>query len=119
MTARSRLPIWPAPPQVVKALAGHTGPVNAVTFTPKGDQVVSGSADKTVQVWGVADGASKTKLEILLNPDEDDTIELLKALQEIDKSCTEAEFEERSAKMTTIARRLLKREWVRIKTELK
>ena len=63
--------------------------------------------------------ASKTKLEILLNPDEDDTIELLKALQEIDKSCTEAEFEERSAKMTTIARRLLKREWVRIKTELK
>jgi WD40 repeat protein len=47
----------------VKTLKGHTGPVSAVGFTAKGDQVVSASADGTVQVWSVADGTSTAKLD--------------------------------------------------------
>lgn len=62
--------------------------------------------------------AAKTKLQILLNPDEADTISLLAALDEIDQSKTDEEFLSRSEKMIAIARRLLKREWVRIKGEL-
>ncbi len=46
-----------------KTLKGHTGAVNAVAFLPKGDQLISASADGTAQVWGLADGASKTKLQ--------------------------------------------------------
>jgi hypothetical protein len=63
--------------------------------------------------------ASRAKLEILLNPGEEDTVELLKAMDAVDKSSTDSEFAQRSSEMTTIARRLLKREWDRIKTELK
>jgi WD40 repeat protein len=47
----------------VKTLAGHTGPVTALAYTPKGDLLVSASADKTAQVWNVADGANKGKLD--------------------------------------------------------
>jgi WD40 repeat protein len=47
----------------VKTLTGHSGAVNSLLFTSKGDQLISASADKTVQVWTVADGKSKTKLE--------------------------------------------------------
>jgi WD40 repeat protein len=47
----------------VKNFTGHSGSVNALIFTNKGDQLVSASADKTVQVWNVADGKAKIKLE--------------------------------------------------------
>src|SRR5262249_30196206 len=40
----------------------HTAPVSAVLFTGDGQRIVSGGADKTVQVWGVADGVAKLKL---------------------------------------------------------
>ena len=46
----------------VKTLAGHTGPVTALLYTAKGD-LVSGSADKTVQVWDVNTGMSKLKMD--------------------------------------------------------
>jgi hypothetical protein len=63
--------------------------------------------------------ASRTKLGILLNPDETDTIDLLKCIDEIVESKSIAEADPRSVQMVTVARRLLKREWVRIKDELK
>jgi WD40 repeat protein len=47
----------------LKTLKGHTGAVNAVAFLPKGDQLITASADGTAQVWGLADGAPKVKLE--------------------------------------------------------
>src|SRR2546430_13628281 len=43
--------------------AGHQGPVTAVAFTPKGDLIISASADKTAQVWNVSDGKATRKLE--------------------------------------------------------
>jgi hypothetical protein len=63
--------------------------------------------------------AAKTKLQILLNPDEADTVALLGAIDQLDNSKGDEEFSQNSEKMVVIARRLLKREWVRIKDELK
>lgn len=62
--------------------------------------------------------SARTQLEILLNPDEPDTVELLKNIDAIDESKTETERKERAGEMLTVARRLLKREWDRIKKEL-
>jgi hypothetical protein len=62
--------------------------------------------------------ASKTQLEILLNPDEPDTIALLTKIGEIDKSTTANERETKAAEMLSVARTLLKREWIRLKREL-
>jgi serine/threonine protein kinase len=36
---------------------GHTGPITALAWSPDGQYVASGSADKTVQVWRASDGA--------------------------------------------------------------
>jgi WD40 repeat protein len=47
----------------IKTFGGHKGAVNVVTFTAKGDQLLSGSADGTVQVWALADGMSKAKFD--------------------------------------------------------
>jgi hypothetical protein len=59
--------------------------------------------------------ASRTRLGILLNPEEVDTVELLNAVDDLFKRAPE----EQDASVTlTVARRLLKREWVRIKDEL-
>jgi WD40 repeat protein len=46
-----------------KAITGHTGAVTALHFTAKGDQIIAASADKTVQVWDIAGGTSKLKME--------------------------------------------------------
>ena len=62
--------------------------------------------------------ASRTQLEILLNPNETDTVALLTKINEIDKSTTTTERDAKAAEMLTIARTLLKREWVRLKEEL-
>jgi hypothetical protein len=62
--------------------------------------------------------ASRTKLEILLNPDEADTLALLVKMDAVVSSTTAETRDEKSADMLTVARRLLKREWVRIKSEL-
>src|SRR5262249_40036527 len=45
-----------------KPSPGHTAPVNTVLFTPAGD-LISASADKTAQVWNVADGKAKSKID--------------------------------------------------------
>jgi hypothetical protein len=62
--------------------------------------------------------SSRTKLEILLNPDEPNTVEFLKKIDDIDAAGTIQERDKSAAEMLTVARRLLKREWVRIKDEL-
>jgi hypothetical protein len=63
--------------------------------------------------------ASRTKLGILLNPDETEAIALMKSIDDVASSQTAVEREAKSAEMLGIARRLLKREWVRIKEELR
>ena len=40
----------------VRSLEGHTGSVNAVAFSPDGQQLVSGSKDKTIKVWDLKTG---------------------------------------------------------------
>jgi hypothetical protein len=62
--------------------------------------------------------AARTKLEILLNPEEPDTVALLEKMDAVIASPTSAARSEQSVEMLAIARRLLKREWVRIKGEL-
>ncbi|ANZ38812.1 hypothetical protein BBK82_24850 [Lentzea guizhouensis] len=40
-------------PVEVALLRGHAGPVHAVGLTPKGDEVVTGGADRAVRLWNV------------------------------------------------------------------
>ena len=46
-------------PQRLRALAGHTEAVNAVSITPDGRRAVSGSDDKTLRVWDMETGESR------------------------------------------------------------
>ena len=62
--------------------------------------------------------ALRTKLEILLNPEEQDTIDLLAAADEIFASARKGAAPSDDHQLIRIARTLLKKEWVRIKTEL-
>src|SRR5262249_21641531 len=45
-----------------RVLRGHTGPVRSVVFTPGGDQLISGSWDRTVRIWDVASGEARATL---------------------------------------------------------
>src|SRR5262245_61236825 len=42
-------------------LAGHSDPVYAISFSPDGKYIVTGSFDKTVRLWNVADGKEVKK----------------------------------------------------------
>ena len=44
-------------------LAGHSGNVNSVTFSPDGQWLATGSDDSTVKVWDAATGALQSMLE--------------------------------------------------------
>ncbi|MBI1901905.1 MAG: hypothetical protein HYS13_12445 [Planctomycetia bacterium] len=46
-----------------KALTGHAGAITALRFTADNQKLVSGSADKSVRVWNVADGALAGRLD--------------------------------------------------------
>ncbi len=41
----------------IRTLAGHTGDVYSVTFSPDGAYIASGSRDHTVKLWRVSDGS--------------------------------------------------------------
>ena len=43
---------------------GHTEAVTSVSFSPKGDFIVSGSHDNTVKVWSTLDGTCTSTLEV-------------------------------------------------------
>jgi hypothetical protein len=93
--------------KVIDTLCDH----HSITMTrPAADEMLADDHKKLL--------SSRTRLEILLNPDEPDTVELLQQIDAIDDSSTTEEREEKAAAMLTVARRLLKREWVRIKDEL-
>jgi hypothetical protein len=93
--------------RVIDALCDHHAIVSTV---PAGQPA---STDDERKLAGL-----RTKLGILLNPDEPDTVELLSEMEKLDKASTDAEFADAEAKMLSTSRRLLKREWVRIKEEL-
>jgi WD40 repeat protein len=40
--------------QIEQVLAGHTGTIRALTWSPDGNRLASGSADQTVRVWDLA-----------------------------------------------------------------
>ena len=46
-----------------KNLPGHKGGVNSLTFTPKGELLLSAGTDKLVQCWNPVTGTSEKKLE--------------------------------------------------------
>jgi WD40 repeat protein len=46
-----------------KTLSGHAGAVTALRFSADSTQLFSGSADKTVRMWKVADGAALLEFE--------------------------------------------------------
>jgi eukaryotic-like serine/threonine-protein kinase len=81
--------VWPLPPgrgmnEVNPAdvpgdgfdLAGHTGTVNALVFSPDSHHLVSGSSDKSIRLWDVAnreaylqlDGATSAVLALAFHP---------------------------------------------------
>jgi WD40 repeat protein len=43
-------------PRLLRELQGHSSYINSVAFSPDGSQLVSGSWEKTVQLWNVASG---------------------------------------------------------------
>ena len=44
---------WPAPPL---EWTGHTEAIRSVSYSPNGTRVVTGSNDKTVQIWDAESG---------------------------------------------------------------
>ena len=48
--------LWVFAPHPLYTYGGHSESVNAVTWSPDGYRIASGSADGTVQVWGATDG---------------------------------------------------------------
>lgn len=53
----------PSRPRLLDSrLTGHTGAIFAVTFSPDGNTLVTGSADQTVRLWDVTDFANPRSL---------------------------------------------------------
>jgi hypothetical protein len=61
--------------------------------------------------------ALRTKLQLLLNPDEPDSLELLRLIEEI-VHCRTVDRILKDGALSRLAQKILKTEWVRIKDEL-
>lgn len=48
-----------APLKEMKNLTGHSGAVNALTYSTKGDWLISAGADRTLRLWAAAEGTAK------------------------------------------------------------
>jgi GTPase SAR1 family protein len=53
--------------ELVRTLEGHTTDVNSVSFSPDGQSIVSGSANKTIRVWLVESGESSGSADSSVN----------------------------------------------------
>ena len=51
--------LWDTKKNIVQQLREHRGAIRALVFSPNGTMLFSGSDDKTVRSWRVADGVSK------------------------------------------------------------
>jgi WD40 repeat protein len=51
-----------------KTSAAHTGAVTALTYTLKGDLILTSGADKTIRLWNAADLAAKGKVDLTFTP---------------------------------------------------
>jgi WD40 repeat protein len=49
---------------LVKAIPGHEAKITALAFSPDSARVVTGSEDKSVRVWNLADGAQQAKFDV-------------------------------------------------------
>jgi WD40 repeat protein len=47
----------------IKSLAGHNKGISALTFTPDGHTLVTGSDDSTIRIWDVSSGQKKAPLK--------------------------------------------------------
>ncbi|HEV3025770.1 MAG TPA: c-type cytochrome domain-containing protein, partial [Pirellulales bacterium] len=62
--AENGIKLWDlATGQAAKTLLGHTAPVTSLRFAPGGAKLVSISADKTIRVWNIADGAPAGRID--------------------------------------------------------
>jgi hypothetical protein len=93
--------------KVINALSEY----HSIVMTPSFDKEISPNDKRKLS-------ALRTRLEIYLNPEEEDTIALIKLFDVIANSPTSAERSSKDDEMVQVARKLLKKEWERIKTEL-
>ncbi|KAK3346917.1 hypothetical protein B0T25DRAFT_290788 [Lasiosphaeria hispida] len=47
----------------LQAFEGHSGSAQSVAFSPDGNQIVSGSSDRTIRIWDAKSGKAIQKLE--------------------------------------------------------
>ena len=72
--------------EVEAELKGHNNRVTSVAFAQDGSQVVSGSEDKTVQIWNAIRGEVESELEghRVVSGSDDKTVQIWNATGEVE-----------------------------------